>query len=244
MAAENQKNPRCTVEADQELLRRFQNGDDEALIALIESHYGLLKYWVRKVFDWADRNDVMQEAIIGLWTAAKEFDLAGSIDFHRLARARVIETVFRSKAVSPVRRTLYKNYRKVTKAHDELMRKLNRRPTHEELAEETELSVKQVDNALNVIAAFPGRLEEADGRFVVEEPDQSPLIEDAINQLTQYEAEVIIRYYFSEPTRDRAIAEALGRSEDAIKMARKRALEKLRAIIYGRGVRRDGIRGY
>jgi RNA polymerase sigma factor (sigma-70 family) len=241
MEAENQKKPKCTVEADQELLRRFQNSDEEALIALIESHYGLLKYWVRKAFNWGDRNDVMQEAVIGFWMAAKEFDFSEGDDFHRIARVRVIGTVYKSKAVSPVRRTLYKNYRTVTKAHDELMRRLNRSPTQEELAQETKLSVKQVDNALNVIAAFPFPLEEAGGHFVVEDPSQLPLIEDAINQLTPYEAEVIIRYYFSEPTTDRAIAKALGKSEGAIKMARKRALEKLRDIIYGKGDRKDGI---
>jgi RNA polymerase sigma factor (sigma-70 family) len=240
MEAENQKKPKCTVEADQELLRRSRNGDEEALIALIASHYGLIRYWVRKV-NWADRSDVMQEATIGFWMAAKEFDISGSGDFHGQARTCVRKAVFKSKSVSPVGRTLYKNYRSVTNAYDELMVKLNRRPTLEELAQKTKLSVKQVDNALNVIAAFPTSLEEADERFVVEDAYRLPPIEDAINQLTPYEAEVINLSYFSEPTTDRVIAEALGRSEDAIKETRSRAKKKLRDIIYGKGDRKDGI---
>jgi hypothetical protein len=42
MTAENQKGSRCAAE-DLELLSRYQNGDETALVALLESHYGLIK---------------------------------------------------------------------------------------------------------------------------------------------------------------------------------------------------------
>jgi hypothetical protein len=38
MAAEN-PNSRCTVEADLELLNRYQDGDEDALDDLLKSHY-------------------------------------------------------------------------------------------------------------------------------------------------------------------------------------------------------------
>jgi RNA polymerase sporulation-specific sigma factor len=126
------------------------------------------------------------------------------------------------------------------KAQEILLRKLDRKPTLEELSKETGLSINQVETALNVIAAFWLPLEEEDGLAIKEpsqseDPYQSLLIEAALKQLTEDEAQIIILYYFYGQT-DREIGRVLNKSEDATKMARRRALEKLRAIISGEGV--------
>lgn len=240
MAAESQNKTICTVEADLELVRRYQRGDQEAVESLLEVHRRLIKFWVRKVWAWAERDEVMQEANIGFSKAANEFDVATHGDFHLHARACVMRGIYESRAIMPVRRTLYKHYRLVIKAQDILLRKLDRRPTLEELSQETGLSVKQVETALNVIAAFWVPLEEEDGLAIEEpsrseDPYQSQLVKDALKQLSPEEAKIIILYYFYGQT-DREIAEPLGKSEAAVKMARTRALEKLRAIISGEGV--------
>jgi RNA polymerase sigma-B factor len=240
MAAESQKKTICTVEEDLELVRRYQRGDQEALEILLKVHRRLIQFWVRKVWAWADRDEVMQEANIGFSKAAQEFDVSIHDDFHLHARACVMRGVYESTAIMPVRRTLYRHYRQVMKAQDILLRKLDRRPTLEELSTETGLSVKQVETALNVIAAFCLPLEEEDG-LAIEEPSQSEdpyqsrLIKDALKQLSQEEVKVIILYYFYGKT-DREIAEHMGKSAAAVKTARTRALEKLRAIISGEGV--------
>ena len=67
MEPKNQQKTGCTVESDLELVRRFQNDDQEALVALLDVHRRLIKFWIRKVLAWADRDDVMQEAIIGFF---------------------------------------------------------------------------------------------------------------------------------------------------------------------------------
>ena len=242
MEPENQeKKLICTAEADLELVRRYQNGDQEALVELLEVHRRLIKFWVRKVWAWADRDEVMQESRIGFSLAAKEFDVSKHGDFHAHARNCVMRAVYESRAVMPVRPTLYKHYRQVLEAQDELMRRLDRRPTLEDLSEEAGLSVKQVENALNVVAAFPFPLEAEDGELPIEEPYriedpyQSQLIEDALKQLRPDEARIIILYYLHGLT-DREIGGELRKSEDAVKMARMRALAKLRDILSGEGV--------
>ncbi|MFY9622507.1 MAG: sigma-70 family RNA polymerase sigma factor [Pyrinomonadaceae bacterium] len=241
MEPQNQEKKRCTVEADLELVRRYQNGDQKALDALFESHRRLIRFWVRKVLAWADRDEVMQEARIGFFKAAQDFDVSQSGDFHDLAKTYVMKSVHKSSAVMPVRRTLYKHYRQVMRAQDELMRKLNRRPTLEEVSEEAELSVRQVENALNVIAAFPFPLEAEDGTLTIEEPYQFEdpyrlqLVKDLLKQIDPDEAKIIILFYRYGLT-DREIAENLGKSEGAVKMARTRVLEKFRDIISGEGI--------
>jgi DNA-directed RNA polymerase specialized sigma24 family protein len=96
-----------------------------------------------------------------------------------------------------------------------------------------------VNTALNVIAAFTFPLEEADGHLVSKDYYQSQLISDAVNQLEANDSDKIIRYYFHGQT-DSEIAKDLSRSIGAVKMARHRALEKLRDIISGEGGRKDG----
>jgi len=242
MAAKDQKRSRCAGEADLELLRRYQNGEKEALAALFKGHYGLIYTWVNQALveiPQANRDDINQEARIGFWEAAETFDTSGNGDFHSAARNCARRRIFKSSEVRIVHRTLYEHYREVMDAQDNLMKKLNRMPTIEELAQEAGLSVKQVNTALNVIAAFPLPLEEADGRLAGENPYQSQLISDALNQLDADDSDILIRYYFYGQT-DSEIAKDLGMSPAAVKMARHRALEKLRDIILGEGGRKDG----
>jgi RNA polymerase sigma factor (sigma-70 family) len=245
MAAKDQKRSRCAGEADLELLRRYQQGDEEALTSLFKGHYGLIYFWASKVLDvipQANRDDIRQEALIGFWEAAEKFDTSGNGDFHSEARNRAWRKIFESKEVQIVSRSLYKHYRKVMDAQNNLMEKLNRMPTLEELAQEAGLSLNQVNTALNVIAAFPLPLEEVDGPLASEDPYQSQLISDAMNQLDADDpdgVDIIIRYYYYGQT-DSEIAKDLGRSPGAVKTARHRALEKLRYIISGKGGRKDG----
>lgn len=248
METRNQENPRCTVEKDLALLRRYQNGDQQALVDLFNSHFGLIYHWASKVsraIPRANPEDLKQEACVGFLLAAKKFDTSRNDNFHGHARVIIKATLYLSPEIRLVKRSLYHNYRKLMEKQDELVSKLDRKPTVEELSEETNLSVKQVNNALNVIAAFPFPLEETEGGTAVEEPYQgedtyqSKLIEDAINQLSPDHAEVIIRQYFLGQTQQK-IAEDLGTSLGAIKMRRGRAIINLSKIILRESVQRDG----
>ncbi len=140
-------------------------------------------------------------------------------------------------------RTLYSHYREVQLAQDKLIQELERMPTLNELSEATQLSTKQVENSLNVIAAFRVPLEAIDDRLVIEESSQieaayqSELIIDAIAKLNPDQQEVIFRFYLNEQT-PAEIASSLGKSEAAIKLARGRALTKLRNIVSGEEVRK------
>jgi RNA polymerase sigma factor (sigma-70 family) len=181
----------------------------------------------------------MQEARIGFDKAAKKFDFSRNGNFHALARILCIGEMFDSREVRLAKRTLQENYRKVIDAQDEWMKKLSRRPTLQELANKTGLSVKQVDTALNLSAVRPSPLAEADGYVALDDPYRSRLISDALNQLGLEQSEVIIRRYFYGDEFSE-IAKALGKSVGAVKALHQRAIKKLRDIISGEGDRKDG----
>jgi RNA polymerase sporulation-specific sigma factor len=257
MEAENQKKSRCTIESDLELLKLYQDGNQEALNDLVSIHLGLIYLWVGKVVRrtrWVSREDLRQQGCVGFIEAVKKFDTSENEDFHSKARESARESVkaslFRSSSskVSFVKRHQYRNCRKVAKAYDELINDLDRRPTHEELAERTKLTERQVNNAMEVIAALPFLFQseekyepvEVEDLHQFEDPYQKQQIKDALKQLTRYEALVIIRYHFYGQT-DSEIAKDLRRSTAAIKMARHRAEQKLRAIIFPEEFDKDGI---
>lgn len=244
MEAEHNNKSRCTPERDLELLRRYQSADQEALGVLVEVHYGLIKAWayeLSEAFVWVDRDDILQLASLGFIEAANTFEVSRSPYFHWWAKKRVSWAIYNSSDVRLVKRTLYGNYSRVIEAQDTLMQKLNRQPTIEELSEETKLSVKQVENALNVIAMFPLQLEAEDGKLIeepyhIDDPYESQLIIEVLKQLSPDEIKIIILFCYEYT--DREIAEKLGRSEGAIKMARTRALKKPGKIFGRKG--RDG----
>jgi RNA polymerase sigma factor (sigma-70 family) len=243
ISTENRKQP-CTAETDLELINRYQNGDEQALNNLFQIHEGLIKFWARKVGSLADRDDVMQEARIGFMRAAQTFDVSTTHNFHLYARKMVMDGIFKSPTIRRVNATLVSHHREVLLAQNKLMRELDRMPTLEELSEATQLSIKQVENTLNVIAAFPAPLEAIDDRRTIEESSQieaayqSELVADLINRLNPDQQDVIVRSYFYNQT-PAEIASSLGKSEAAIKLARRRALTKLRNIIFGRSSKID-----
>src|SRR5918996_343050 len=106
MKADNQKRSSCTAESDRELLRRFKSGDDSAFVALLNSHMGHLRDWasfVKSKASWANLDDLLQEARMGLYKAAEKFDLSRDGNFHAWARKSCIGRMFDSREVRLVK---------------------------------------------------------------------------------------------------------------------------------------------
>ena len=239
MKAENRQSSSCTDEADRELLRRYQGGDEAAFTELLKTHSGFIWYWVKLALErapWAHADDLRQEAHWGFFEAAKKYDSSIKDTFHTLARIRAWGRMMDSPEVRIVNRTLYDNHREVMAARDRLMKKLERHPTHQELAQEANLSVKQVENAIKVVP-FPSPLDENDKALSAEDFDTSQLLGDAIALLSPEQADVVTRRYAGEKFWE--IAQALGKSEDAVKKLHGRAKKTLKGIIQGKGIRKD-----
>ena len=239
MKVKNQQNSSCSDEADRELLRRYQRGDETAFVELLEVHSVYVRRWVSsalKQAPWAHAEDLRQLAHWGFFDAAKKYKFSRKGNFHALARIRAWGTMFDSPEVRIVGRTLYDNHSEVIAAQERLMKKLERSPSLDELAQEANLSIKQVETAMKVVP-FPSELDENDEALSIEDSDTSQLLSDAIALLSSDQAEVIIRRYAGDKFLE--IAKALGKSEDAVKKLHERAKKKLKGIIQGEGIRKD-----
>lgn len=240
MEAKNQEISSCTDEADRELLRRYQGGDETAFVELLEVHSSYIRYWVNLALQqapWVHADDLRQQAHWGFFEAAKKYEFSRKGNFHALARIRAWGRMIDSPEVRIVGRTLYDNHSEVIAAQDRLMKKLERSPSYQELAQEAKLSIKQVETAMKVVP-FPSALDDNDGALSLEDSDASQLLSDAIALLSSDQAEVITRRYAGDKFWE--IANALGKSEDAVKKLHERAKKKLKDIIHGKGIRKDG----
>lgn len=236
------------LEAERNLWERYRAGDQQALEDLLIHYTGLVRYWANQVASiapWADRDDLIQEGLIVLVKAIKKFDLGRGNEFSAYARTWVREAIldYLQKA-NNLTDYQYRQCRKVDKAQDILMRRLDRMPTVAEIAEEAELTEQQVEKTLDVMAIIQAEEWNDDDSHLamssatVESPETTVLINELLPKLKEKERWILIEYYYLDRT-DKEIAEQRGLKPDTVKRIRNRALKKLAKLIDEPGGEQD-----
>ena len=243
--------------------RRIQQGDQEALQALVEAN-------LRFVVSYAKRYrglgmsflDLIHEGTLGLIEAAKRFDPERNVKFISYAVWWVRQAIFHALSehvrVFRLPQKLSSQVSKMGTARQRLTAELERTPTTEELAEKTELSKKEVealllaggeDLSLSTAVGEEGTLELGD----VLEQGSVPSVElelirssfeeqvrAMVSQLDDKEREVIkLRFGLDgeDPRTLQEIGAALGLSRERIRQIESKAKEKLRRSHEVQGLR-------
>jgi RNA polymerase primary sigma factor len=254
-----------TPEDEKELGRRIQAGDQEALNRLVESN-------LRFVVSYAKRYrglglsflDLIHEGNLGLIEAAKRFDPERGVKFISYAVWWVRQAIFHALSehtrVFRLPQKLSGQVSRVGAARDRLAAELERAPSIEEVAKETDLSEAEVaellrvagdDVSLSTAVGEEGGLELGD---TLEQDTIPPVeltmirssfekqIQAIVAELDEKERDVIrMRFGLDgeEPRTLQEIGEALGLSRERIRQIESKAKEKLR-----RSQEAQGLRGY
>ncbi|MGN1358091.1 MAG: RNA polymerase sigma factor RpoD/SigA [Bacilli bacterium] len=143
------KIPLLSKEQEIELSKRIASGDSQAKELFIESNLRLVVYLARK---YQNRGmsllDLIQEGNIGLMTAVDKYDISKGYKFSTYATYWIRQTIGRALADKsrniriPVR--LYEQVKTYQKVLTNLESRLGRTPTINEIANEMELSIKEV----------------------------------------------------------------------------------------------------
>jgi RNA polymerase primary sigma factor len=254
-----------SAEREKELGTRIRQGDAMALNELVEAN-------LRFVVSYAKRYrglglsfiDLIHEGNLGLIEAAKRFDPGRNVKFISYAVWWIRQAIFHSLAEhTRVFRLPPKMSGQVSRlgtARDRLAAELERPPTTEELAKETELSVSAVEDLLRIAGedlslstavGEDGNLElgdtleqgsvpEVEGEMIRSSFEEQ--IQKIVSELDEKEQEVIrMRFGLDgeEPQTLQEIGERLGLSRERIRQIESKAKEKLR-----RNQRAQGLRGY
>jgi RNA polymerase primary sigma factor len=253
------------MEEERELGRRIQAGDQEALNRLVEAN-------LRFVVSYAKRYrglglaflDLIHEGNLGLIEAGKRFDPDRGVKFISYAVWWVRQAIFHALSehtrVFRLPQKLSGQVSRVGNARDRLASELERPPTTEEVARETDLSEAEVEELLRVAGddvslstavGEEGGLELGDTL----EQDTVPAVEltmmrssferqiqSIVGELDEKERDVIrMRFGLDgeEPRTLQEIGETLGLSRERIRQIESKAKEKLR-----RSREAQSLRGY
>lgn len=252
-------------EEERELGKRIQAGDEAALNRLVEAN-------LRFVVSYAKRYrglglaflDMIHEGNLGLIEAAKRFDPERNVRFISYAVWWIRQAIFHALAehsrLFRLPEKVSGQVSKVGSARDRLAAELERAPTNEEVAKETELTEGEVENLLRVAGeglslstavGEDGNLELGD----TIEQDIIPAVElelirdsfakqvqDMVEELDEKERDVMrMRFGLDgeEPRTLQEIGESLGLSRERIRQIESKAKEKLR-----RSQKAQGLRGH
>jgi len=247
--------PLLTAAEEVALAKRVERGDREAKERMINSNLRLVisiaKRYQRKDLPLLD---LVQEGVIGLNRAVEKFDWRKGFKFSTYATWWIRQACQRaiSNQSATIRIPTHVNERRVKlgRAQSRLEARLGRKPTREELAEESELDLVHVEEALDAVEANVSLNRpigsEDDGEFgdlfhdeAAADPEIDAVdslrrreVRDAIAQLPERERRIVeLRFGIGgEPKALEAIGKELGITRERVRQLEAEALAQLSSM--------------
>ncbi len=246
------RHPLLSAKEEVELAQRIERGDLRAKEQMVNSNLRLVVSIARK-YQGADMPllDLIQEGILGLIRATEKFDYRKGFKFSTYATFWIRESIQRALAnrARTIRIPVHigQRERKIGRAARELVARLGREPTDEELAAAAELDVREVREAraaARVVTSLDrpvGEEEDTTLGALLPSGDRGPeedveialrgeALRTALERLPEVEREVVkLRYGIDgdDPTPLTEAGRRLGISADRVRQLERRALAEL-----------------
>ena len=232
----------------------YKSGETEFMRNQIVEHYlPLVKYIADRVHSKlpseVDVDDLISAGIFGLMDAIDAFDLERGIKFQTYCAPRIRGAILDGlRAMDWVPRLVRSRTNKVSGARTSLEKRLGRKPTHNEIAEEMQISMEEYekirrDSSTVGVTSLDRKFFETDSSREMREIDvlidrtqENPMsvaqrkdLKELISKgLSRAERLIIILYYFEEMTM-KEIGMTLDLSESRVSQMHASVLARLRA---------------
>lgn len=230
--------------SNEELIERIQQGDEEAKEHFVTKNsplvYSIIKRFSRQRIS---SEDLFQIGCIGLMKAINNFDLSYNVKFSTYAVPIILGEVkrfFRDDGSMRISRSLKEGYITMIKCKEELVQKLSREPTYQEIADTLQIEVSDVILAFEAnqfVYSMDEVIYENDGSSIhledkVKDANENDIVmilslRDEMQKLEQRDR-LLLHYRFECGMRQGDIAKKLGISQVQVSRLEKKVLEKLK----------------
>lgn len=228
------------------LIGRAHQGDKEARDTLFEENTGLI-YSVARRFTGrgVEMEDLFQIGSIGLLKAVDKFNLDYEVQFSTYAVPMIVGEIkrfLRDDGMIKVSRSLKDMGLRIKLAREELMGKMERDPTIDEIAKKLEVSREEVAASIGAnaevesIYSVCGKSDE-NSRYLIDKLKEEGegaekildrmMLKEALLSLEERERQIIIKRYFYNQTQSE-IAAGLGISQVQVSRLEKKSLRQMR----------------
>lgn len=240
------KLPVLTNEKMRQLFAAMQQGDKEAREKLIEGNLRLVLSVIQRFVNRGEYvDDLFQVGCIGLMKAIDNFDLSQNVKFSTYAVPMIIGEIRRYlRDNNPIRvsRSLRDIAYRALQIRDNLVNKLNREPTVNEIAEELKMPREDVVFALDAIQEPISLFEPiyhdgGDPIFVMDQIKdeknqdigwlENISVKEALARLGEREKQILTLRFFHGKTQ-MEVAEEIGISQAQVSRLEKAALNHMR----------------
>lgn len=240
------------MQDERALFINAQKGDEASREELFARHTGLIHHVVKRYIGrGCDAEDLFQLGAIGLVKAIQNFDVDYGVCFSTYAVPLIageIRRFLRDDGIIKVSRSLKENQWKIRQKKDELLQRMGREPTLQELSEETQIAVEDIVMALEAgkeVESIYQTVYQADGNevYLIDQLHQESgnlkgtglhnnegervinkiLIEELMSVLNQTESKLIQLRFFENKTQTQ-VAQSLGMSQVQVSRLEKKVL--------------------
>lgn len=237
-------------EVTMDLIKKAQEGSQEAKEKLVEHNIGLIKSVLRGFKNRGyEIDDLFQIGSIGLLKAIDKFDTTFNVKFSTYAVPMImgeIKRFLRDDGLIKVSRSLKQTAAQTKNARELLFKNLGREPTINEISEEIGIDYEDIVMALEA-SYHPEYL-----HSVIYQDDGAPLylidkidaetdtddetivdnimIKEVLNKLEERDRKIIILRYFKDKTQV-DVAKLLGISQVQVSRIEKRVINQIRKLM-------------
>ena len=248
-----------TPEEEADLARRIREGDQAALENLTKAN---LRFVVSVAKQYQNQglslSDLINEGNVGLMKAARRFDETKGFKFISYAvwwiRQSILQAIVEYSRIVRLPLSKTSSYNKVNEAYLSFVQEFEREPTHQELADLLEISVKEVsnlmDNSRHLSFDAPISSDEDGSATMLDlmssDDNLSPDLElmkeslsseiaHGLSSLSPREMEILSAYFGlggNKPMTLDEIGEMFDLTRERVRQLKERALRRLRKSVY------------
>lgn len=230
------------------LIKKSHDGDKEAREQLVEENVGLIWCVVKRFYGrGTEAEDLFQIGSIGLLKAIDKFDLSYEVKFSTYAVPMIsgeIKRFLRDDGMIKVSRSLKELSYKIFQKREELIAKLGREPTLDELAEVMEVDREEIVQAMEAggeVDSLYKPIHQKEGNEIrlvdkLEEKERKEekildhmLLAQLLESLDKEERQLIYLRYFADETQSQ-VGKKMGISQVQVSRMEKRIIENLRKL--------------